>query len=157
MPKLEVGMEAPDFELSGQDGKIWRLSDLRGRKVIVYFYPADDTPGCTAEACDFRDALGDLKDLGYEVLGISPQNVESKRAFSSKYGLNFPLLAVVGGKVADAYGARGEREIWNNIVLTTKRSTFVVDEDGKIAAAHYNVRAKGHVDRIKQELATTSS
>ena len=157
MPKLEVGMEAPDFELTDQDGKTWRLSQLRGRKVIVYFYPADDTQGCTAEACDFRDSLEDLKDLGYEVIGISPQNVDSKRAFSSKYGINFPLLADEGGKVADAYGTWGEREIWNNIVLTTKRSTFVVDEDGRIAAAHYNVRAKGHVDRIKRELATTSS
>lgn len=157
MTKLEVGTEAPDFELTDQNGKTWRLSELRGRKVIVYFYPADDTPGCTAEACDFRDAFEELDAQGYQVLGISPQNVESKRAFADKYGLNFPLLADEGGKVADAYGAWGEREIWNNIVLTTKRSTFVIDENGRIADARYNVKAKGHVERLRKSLQEASS
>lgn len=156
MSKLQPGMQAPDFELTDQEGKTWCLSDLRRHKVIVYFYPADDTPGCTAEACDFRDTQKEFKDAGFVVLGISPQDADSKRAFASKHSLNFPLLADEGGKVADAYGTWGEKKIWNNIVLTTNRSTFVIDEDGKIVQAQYGVNARGHVEKLKSELGLAS-
>lgn len=152
MPELEPGTEAPDFELLDAAGNTWRLSDLRGKKVILFFYPADDTPGCTVEACDFRDNHAELKRKGYVVLGVSPQGVESKQAFTQKYGLNFPLLADEGGKVADAYGTWGFVEIFGNQILKTKRSTFVIDEEGKIADAQYGVRSKGHVDRLKESL-----
>ncbi|HEX2241424.1 MAG TPA: peroxiredoxin [Actinomycetota bacterium] len=152
MAELEPGMKAPDFELPDATGKTWRLSDLRGKKVILYFYPADDTPGCTREACDFRDNHADLQKKGYVVLGVSPQGVESKQAFTKKYGLNFPLLADEGGKVADAYGTWGEVEIFGNQVLKTKRSTFVIDEKGDIAEAQYGVRSKGHVERLRESL-----
>ncbi len=152
MAELDTGMPAPDFELPDATGKTWRLSDLRGKKVILYFYPADDTPGCTREACDFRDNHADLQKKGYVVLGVSPQGVESKQAFTQKYGLNFPLLADEGGHVADAYGTWGEVEIFGNQVLKTKRSTFVIDENGNIADAHYGVRSKGHVERLKESL-----
>lgn len=152
MAQLEPGMKAPDFELPDADGTTWRLSELRGKKVILFFYPADDTPGCTREACDFRDNHSDLRKKGYVVLGVSPQGVESKQAFTQKYGLNFPLLADVGGAVADAYGTWGEVEIFGNQVLKTKRSTFVIDEAGNIADAQYGVRSKGHVERLKESL-----
>ncbi len=152
MGELEAGMKAPDFELPDATGKTWRLSDLRGKKVIVYFYPADDTPGCTIEACDFRDSHADLKKKGYIVLGISPQGIESKQKFAAKYGLNFPLLADEEGRVADAYGTWGEVEIFGNQVLKTKRSTFVIDEDGNLVDTHYGVRSKGHVEKLKESL-----
>ncbi|MFN2525784.1 MAG: peroxiredoxin [Actinomycetota bacterium] len=152
MPELEAGMVAPDFELQDASEKTWRLSDLRGKKVIVYFYPTDDTSGCTLEACDFRDNYKDLQNAGYVVLGISPQGVESKKAFTEKYGLNFPLLADEGGRIADAYGTWGEVEIFGKQVLKTQRSTFVIDEDGKILSTHYHVRSKGHVERLKKSL-----
>lgn len=154
MTLLEPGMEAPDFELVDQDGKTWKLSDLRGQKVVVYFYPADDTPGCTAEACDFRDTHQDWKRAGYVVLGISPQDARSKRRFADKYTLNFPLLADVGGEVAARYGTYGEKKLWNTVTVGTKRSTFVIDEEGRISEAMYGVRAKGHVDTLKQKLLT---
>ncbi len=152
MPELEPGMDAPDFELPDPDGKTWRLSDLRGKKVIVYFYPTDDTSGCTMQACDFRDNYQLLKQAGYVLFGISPQGIDSKKAFTDKYGLNFPLLADEGAHVADAYGVWGEVEVFGNKVWKTKRSTFVIDEDGKIAEAQYGVRAKGHVENLKETL-----
>ena len=107
MAKLKAGDNAPDFEAQDADGKTWRLSDLRGKKVILYFYPADDTPGCTREACDFRDAQSDFTDAGYIVLGASPQGAGSHSAFASKYRLNFPLLVDEGMGLAKAYGTAG--------------------------------------------------
>lgn len=147
--KLEPGMDAPDFDLEDHEGKRWTLADVKGRKTIVYFYPADDTPGCTVQACDFRDARGDLQEAGYFVLGVSPQGKSSHERFVAKYGLNFPLLIDSDLDMARAYGAiKEEPEEWEGIRLHVKRSTFVIDEEGRIAEARYGVRAKGHVDEL---------
>jgi peroxiredoxin Q/BCP len=149
--ELTEGDRAPDFALEDADGKTWQLSELRGRRVIVYFYPADDTPGCTAEACDFRDARGSLADAGYVVLGISPQGRDSHRAFSTRYGLNFPLLVDSDRRVASAYGAIKEPKS-PGASPGIKRSTFVIDESGAIVQALYGVRAQGHVGALKDSL-----
>lgn len=150
---LSRGDAAPEFDLADQSGKRWKLSELRGRKIILYFYPADDTPGCTAQACDFRDSYGDLQAAGYVVLGVSPQGADSHQAFSHKYSLNFPLLVDEDHSVAEKYGAWGENKYYNNIFLGIRRSTFVIDEEGRIAEALYGVKAKGHVERLKEALA----
>jgi peroxiredoxin Q/BCP len=153
---MEMGLSerdpAPDFELQDGDGKTWRLSDLRGKRVILYFYPADDTPGCTAQACDFRDSFGDLQAAGYVVLGVSPQGADSHRAFADKYSLNFPLLVDEDHAVAERYGVWGENKFYKNIFLGVKRSTFVIDEQGLIEEAQYGVKARGHVERLRASL-----
>jgi thioredoxin-dependent peroxiredoxin len=150
--ELKPGDPAPDFELQDGDGKRWKLAELRGRKIILYFYPADDTPGCTAEACDFRDSFKDLQAAGYLVLGVSPQSADSHRAFSTKYSLNFPLLIDEDHAVAERYGVWGESKYYKNIFLGIKRSTFIIDEEGKIEEAHYGVKARGHVERLRSSL-----
>jgi peroxiredoxin Q/BCP len=150
--KLSAGDAAPEFDLLDANGKRWKLSELRGRRVILYFYPADDTPGCTTQACDFRDSLGDLQAAGYLVLGVSPQGAESHQAFADKFALNFPLLMDEDHAVAEAYGAWGENKYYKNIFLGIKRSTFVIDEQGKIEEAQYGVKAKGHVQRLRDAL-----
>lgn len=142
---LEKGQAPPDFELKEADGTTWKLSDLRGKKVIVYFYPVDDTPGCTVQACDFRDAQEEFADAGYTTLGISPQGAESKRHFIDKYSLNFPLLMDEDGRVAQAYGVAADGGEYKGKPIRVKRSTFVIDEDGNLADVQYGVRAKGHV------------
>jgi peroxiredoxin Q/BCP len=153
MPALEPGDPAPDFELEDASGNPWRLSDRRGRKVIVYFYPADDTPGCTREACDFRDALSDFANAGYEVVGISAQGRESHQSFATKYNLNFPLLVDKDLKVADAYGVTDDSgRTFEDIPLPTRRATFVVSEDGTLDQALYNVNAQGHVESLLETL-----
>jgi peroxiredoxin Q/BCP len=152
MEDLEEGDAAPDFDLADATGKRWKLSELRGNKVILYFYPADDTPGCTVEGCDFRDSYEDLKAAGYVVFGVSPQGPDSHQKFSTKYGLNFPLLVDEDHAVAEKYGAWGENKYFKNIFLGIKRSTFVIDEDGRIEEAQYGVKAKGHVERLKAAL-----
>ena len=149
MAKLETGDGAPDFEAQDGDGTTWRLSDLRGKKVILYFYPADDTPGCTREACDFRDSQSDFTDAGYVVLGASPQGAESHQEFSSKYKLNFPLLVDEDMSIAKAYGTAGVFGKFENIPLMVQRSTFVIDENGKIELALYGVSSRSHVDELK--------
>lgn len=146
MAKLERGDTAPDFSLEDADGKTWSLADLRGQKVIVYFYPADDTPGCTAEACDFRDAQDDLATAGFKVLGVSPQGAASHRRFSAKHSLNFPLLIDSDLEMARAYGVTDDRGEGKRPRVT--RSTFVVDENGTVLEAQYGVRAKGHVESL---------
>ena len=150
--ELSKGDSAPEFDLLDGTGKRWKLSDLRGQKVILYFYPADDTPGCTAQACDFRDSIPDLQAVGYLVLGVSPQGAESHQAFSGKYSLNFPLLMDEDHAVAESYGAWGEKKFYKNMFLGIKRSTFVIDERGIIQEAQYGVKAKGHVDRLRTAL-----
>lgn len=150
MTRLTEGDPAPDFEMPDGDGKVWKLSELRGRRVILYFYPADDTPGCTIQACDFRDSQEDLKSAGYIVLGVSPQSAASHQKFAAKFNLNFPLLVDEGTKVAKAYGAYKDKGDWNGIPLKIDRSTFVIDEEGRIEQALYGVRAKGHVDSLKE-------
>jgi peroxiredoxin Q/BCP len=151
--KLTPGTPAPEFELPDASGKIWRLRDLRGKKVVLYFYPIDDTPGCTAEACDFRDARQDFASAGYEVLGVSPQGADSHTAFSTKYALNFPLLIDADMRAAEAYGAvaREERD-YKGTPIGINRSTFVIDEDGRIESAEYGVKARGHVARLQEQL-----
>ncbi|MEA2507142.1 MAG: thioredoxin-dependent peroxiredoxin [Actinomycetota bacterium] len=152
MEDLKGGDDAPDFDLADATGKRWKLSELHGNKVILYFYPADDTPGCTVEGCDFRDSYEDLKAAGYVVFGVSPQGPDSHQKFSTKYGLNFPLLVDEDHAVAEKYGAWGENKYFKNIFLGIKRSTFVIDEDGRIEEAQYGVKAKGHVERLKAAL-----
>ena len=152
MSKLQAGDRAPEFELPDGDGKVWKLSDLAGKRVILYFYPADDTPGCTAEACDFRDSQAGLQEAGYVVLGVSPQGAESHQAFSQKYSLNFPLLVDADLEVARAYGAAGGGGVFKGIHLPVRRATFVIDEQGTLEQALYGVRAKGHVAQLKETL-----
>lgn len=154
MTKLEAGMQAPDFELKDERGKTWRLRELKGKKVVLFFYPADDTPGCNREACDFRDTQEYWHKAGYTVLGISPQPAASKRAWKSKFELNFPLLADVEHKAQLAYGAHAEQDdlFYGDIPLKTKRCTFVIDEAGDIVEAQYGVRSKGHVADLRETL-----
>lgn len=152
--KLSPGDVAPDFAMKDADGKEWRLADLRGKKVILYFYPADDTPGCTAESCDFRDSYKAFVDANVEVLGVSPQGAASHKRFADKYELNFPLLIDEGLAAARSYGAIKEPPgEWEGIKLHVKRSTFVIDEDGKIEQAIYGVKVAGHVDSLRETLA----
>lgn len=144
MVELKGGDEAPAFALEDADGKVWQLADLRGQRVIVYFYPIDDTPGCTAQACDFRDRLPTLNEAGYSVLGISPQGAESHKAFIEKYSLNFPLLIDGDLAVAETYGAVDPSNDWRGV----KRSTFVIDTDGRVEKAMYGGRAKQHLGLV---------
>ncbi len=153
MAKLEPGDDAPEFEAQDADGKTWQLSDLRGKKVILYFYPADDTPGCTREACDFRDSRSDFTDAGYVVLGASPQGTESHSAFSSKHRLNFPLLVDEDMSLAKAYGTAGVFGKFESIPLMVQRSTFVIDANGRIEQALYGVSSRSHVEKLKASLA----
>ena len=152
MAKLVPGDAAPDFAMKDAEGNTWRLGDLRGKKVILFFYPADDTPGCTAEACDFRDARDELADAGYVVLGASPQGAESHAAFATKFGLNFPLLIDADTSVAQAYGAADEVGDYKGIPLRVLRSTFVIDEEGTISQALYSVNTRSHVSELQAAL-----
>ncbi len=152
MKKLDKGMPAPEFQARDAEDRVWRLRDLRGTKVILYFYPADDTPGCTKEACDFRDAHSYFEDANYVVLGVSPQGAKSHRNFASKYGLGFPLLVDEDLALAKAYGVVGDFGTWEDTPLKVTRSTFVIDENGNIEQALYGVRAKSHVEELRQSL-----
>jgi peroxiredoxin Q/BCP len=153
---LKEGEKAPDFCLTGIDEKgeerEFCLKDFRGKKLILYFYPKDNTPGCTVEACDFRDNLNLLAERGYTVVGVSPDSINSHRKFKEKYGLNFPLLSDPDKKVAEAYGAYGEKKMYGKVTKGIIRSTFLIDEEGRIKKAWYNVKAKGHVEKIIREL-----
>ena len=150
--RLKPGDAAPDFTLPDADGKSVSLADFRGRKVIVYFYPAAMTPGCTKEACDFRDNLSSLAGSGYAVVGISPDEPDKLVEFREAEGLNFPLLSDPDRKVLEAYGAWGEKQMYGKTVTGVIRSTFVVDEAGRIEKAQYNVKATGHVAKLRQDL-----
>lgn len=152
MTNLEPGTTAPDFTLLDQDEHPVSLADFRGRRVILYFYPAAQTPGCTTQACDFRDSLASLQGSGYTVLGISRDLPEKLRAFRDGDGLTFPLLSDPDHAVHDAYGAWGEKQNYGKTITGVLRSTFVVDEDGKIVEALYNVKATGHVARLRKTL-----
>jgi thioredoxin-dependent peroxiredoxin len=150
--RLAPGDTAPDFTLPDADGKPVSLSDYRSRRVIVYFYPAAGTPGCTKQACDFRDNLTDLGDAGLDVLGISPDKPEKLAKFRDAQGLTFPLLSDVDKEVLTAWGAFGEKQMYGKTVTGVIRSTFLVDPDGKIEQALYNVRATGHVAKLRRDL-----
>lgn len=150
--KLEKGAAAPAFTLDDESGSPVSLSDFAGRKVIVYFYPAASTPGCTTEACDFRDSLGSLAASGYQVLGVSKDAPEALRRFKDEQGLTFPLLSDPELTVHEAYGAWGEKNNYGRIVTGTIRSTFVVDEQGAVQLPLYNVKATGHVASLRKKL-----
>lgn len=149
---LQEGDAAPDFEMKDAAGKTWSTASLKGRKAILYFYPADDTPGCTVESCDFRDSSEDLRAAGYTVLGVSPQGAESHQRFTDKYSLNFPLLIDEDLAATRAFGAYKDLGDYNDIPIRVQRSTFVIDEEGRIAVAEYGVKAAGHVERLRQRL-----
>ena len=148
----KVGDKAPSFELTNQDGETVSLSGLSGQKVIVYFYPAASTPGCTTQACELRDNINSLKSGGYVVLGISPDKPGKLKKFKDKEGLNFDLLSDEDNAIQQAYGAYGKKSMYGKEYMGTIRSTFVVDEEGKISHAFYNVKAKGHIDMLRTEL-----
>jgi peroxiredoxin Q/BCP len=152
-PRLAVGDKAPAFSLSDADGKAVKLSDYKGRKVVVYFYPAASTPGCTKQACDFRDSLTELNEAGLDVIGISPDKPEKLAKFRDAEGLTFPLLSDLERKVLIEWGAFGEKSMYGKTVQGVIRSTFVVDEKGKIEVAQYNVKATGHVAKLRRDLA----
>ncbi|MEU4394021.1 thioredoxin-dependent thiol peroxidase [Kribbella sp. NPDC023855] len=150
--RLSVGDPAPDFTLPDADGNDVALSSLRGKNVIVYFYPAAMTPGCTKQACDFRDSLDSLQAHGYAVLGISPDKPAKLTKFRDRDGVTFPLLSDPDKEVLSAYGAFGEKTMYGKKVTGVIRSTFVIDPDGKIAVAQYNVKATGHVAKLRRDL-----
>ena len=150
--KLAPGDTAPAFTLSDQDGAAVSLADFAGKKVIVYFYPAASTPGCTTEACDFRDNINSLKSSGYQVLGVSKDDLPPLKKFQKEQGLNFPLLSDPDLTVHNAYGAYGEKSLYGKTVTGTLRSTFVLDESGTIEQALYNVKATGHVASLRKKL-----
>jgi peroxiredoxin Q/BCP len=152
VPQLTVGDTAPDFTLTSHDGRTVSLHDLRGRKVVVFFYPAAMTPGCTKEACDFRDNLGTLQAAGYEVLGISPDSPDKLARFVEQESLTYPLLADPDREVLTAWGAYGEKKLYGKTVTGVIRSTVVVDEEGRVALARYNVKATGHVAALGKAL-----
>jgi peroxiredoxin Q/BCP len=147
--QLVPGDTAPLFTLVDQDDASVALADLRGRSVILYFYPAAMTPGCTTEACDFRDSMGSLAGAGYAVLGISRDDPATLREFRERDGLTFPLLSDPDHAVHDAYGAWGEKTNYGKVVEGVIRSTFVIDAEGVIVHALYNVKATGHVARLR--------
>lgn len=151
-PRLEPGDAAPTFSLLDDSGKEVSLADYAGKPVLVYFYPRANTPGCTTEACDFRDESAALNDAGIDVVGISPDKPEKLAKFREDHGLNFTLLSDPSKETMAAYGAFGEKKNYGKIVQGVIRSTFLVDGEGKIANAWYNVRAKGHVGRILRDL-----
>lgn len=150
--KLEPGDAAPAFTLPNQDGTDVSLADYKGRKLVVYFYPAAMTPGCTTQACDFRDNLAALDTAGYAVVGISPDKPEKLAEFRDHDQLSFPLLSDVNREVMTAYGAYGEKQNYGRTVMGVIRSTFLVDETGRIAKAMYGVKATGHVARLLRDV-----
>ncbi|RMB75273.1 thioredoxin-dependent thiol peroxidase [Rhodococcus sp. SBT000017] len=151
--KLEPGDTAPAFTLPDADGNDVSLADYAGKKVIVYFYPAASTPGCTKQACDFRDSLAELNGEGLEVIGISPDKPAKLAKFRDKEELTFPLLADEEKTTLQAWGAFGEKKNYGKVYEGVIRSTFLVDEEGKIEVAQYNVRATGHVAKLRRDLA----
>jgi peroxiredoxin Q/BCP len=151
-PRLNIGETAPDFSLLNQDAKTVNISDYRGKKVILYFYPAASTPGCTKEACDFNDALNPLDAAGYTVIGISPDETPKLAKFKQAQELNFELLSDVDKAVHQAYGAFGEKTLYGRVYTGVLRSTFVLDENGVIQLALYNVKATGHVAMLRKQL-----
>jgi peroxiredoxin Q/BCP len=154
--RLDTGDRAPDFSLTDDSGNQVELSDYHGERVIVYFYPAAMTPGCTTEACDFRDNLRDFDEANVRVLGISPDAPEKLAKFRDKEKLNFPLLSDPNHATMEAYGAWGEKMLYGKKAIGVIRSTVVVDADGLVERAAYNVKATGHVAKLKRDLGLAS-
>ena len=150
--RLTSGDPAPEFTLPTDTGDTLTLKDLRGRKVILYVYPAAMTPGCTTQACDFRDSLGSLQAAGYEVVGISPDAPAKLAKFRERDAITFPLVSDQDKSAMTAYGAFGETKLYGKTVTGVIRSTFVIDEDGAIERALYNVKATGHVAKLRRDL-----
>jgi peroxiredoxin Q/BCP len=152
MPRLTAGDTAPDFTLPTADGGSVTLSGLRGQHVVVYFYPAAGTPGCTKQACDFRDSLASLQGHGYQVLGVSPDGVAKLAAFVAAEELTFPMASDPDKSVLEAWGAWGEKSLYGKTVTGVVRSTVVVDPEGTVELAQYNVKATGHVAKLRRDL-----
>jgi peroxiredoxin Q/BCP len=152
MPRLEAGQLAPPFTLDDQTGRSVSLSDFLGRNLIIFFYPAAMTPGCTKEACDFRDSLVRLQQAGYDVVGISPDKPGKLAEFVNKESLTYPLLSDTDRAVMDTYGAYGEKVLYGKKVIGVIRSTIVVGPDGTVALAKYNIKATGHVASLSKTL-----
>jgi peroxiredoxin Q/BCP len=151
--RLQAGDPAPDFALPADDGTTLRLADLRGKRVILYVYPAAMTPGCTTQACDFRDSLSSLAAHGMTVVGLSPDPLTKLVAFKEREHLNFPLLSDPDKSVLTAYGAYGEKQNYGRTIQGVIRSTFVISPEGRIEHAFYNVKATGHVAKLRRDLA----
>jgi len=151
---IEAGAKAPDFTLPADDGTKVKLSDQKGSPVVLYFYPKDDTPGCTKQACAFRDQQSELQKLGAKVFGISPDDVTSHEKFRDKYELNFPLLADVGHKVAEKYGAWREKNMYGKKAMGIQRSTFLIDAEGKVAKVWKAVKVDGHDQHVLKAIGT---
>jgi thioredoxin-dependent peroxiredoxin len=152
MPRLETGQSAPAFTLNDHTGRSVSLSDFVGRKLIIFFYPAAMTPGCTTEACDFRDSLLGLRQAGYDVVGVSADNEERLATFAAKESLTYPLLSDTDRAVMNAYGAYGEKMLYGKKVTGVIRSSIVVGPDGAVVLAKYNVKATGHVASLSKAL-----
>lgn len=149
---IEVGQEAPDFSLPAHDDSVVRLSDFRGSPVVLYFYPKDDTPGCTKEACAFRDRKKEMEKLGAVVLGVSPDDTASHASFREKYRLNFPLLSDTDHRVAEMYGAWREKNMYGKKSMGVQRSTYLIDAQGRVAKVWKRVRVDGHDDQVIEAL-----
>lgn len=148
MPSLEVGQLAPDFTLMSQSGESVTLHDLRGQVVVLYFYPKDDTPGCTKEACGFRDLKAAFADVGGRIFGVSRDTVASHQRFATKYGLTFDLLADPDETVCNAYGVLKEKNMYGRVSIGIERTTFIIDSEGRIAHVFPKVKVDGHVDAV---------
>ena len=148
---LDAGDKAPDFSAPTDGGGTASLKALKGKNVILYFYPKDDTPGCTTEACGFRDAVGDFTGAGAEIIGVSKDSVARHDKFKAKYGLAFTLIADEDGALCEAYGVWQEKKNYGKAYMGIVRSTFLIDENGKIAATWRNLRVKGHVEAVLEE------
>ena len=149
---LKVGQKAPDFTVLNDAGQKTKLSELKGKKVVVYFYPKDDTPGCTVEACAFRDGIEEIKKRGAVVLGISADSVESHKKFKNKFDLNFPLLADTDKKVIEAFGVWKEKSMYGKKYMGIERTTFIIDEQGKVTHIFPKVKVQEHYDEVLDAL-----
>lgn len=152
MSYLNVGEKAPDFNVVNQDGENVKLSDFTGHKVILYFYPKADTPGCTAESCNLRDNYEDLLNKGYKIIGVSPDTQEKQKKFAEKYNLPFPLLADIDKEVIKAYGAWGIKKMYGKEYEGLLRTTYVIDEEGKVERVFPKVKTKDHADQILEAM-----
>ena len=155
MTTLNVGDQAPDFSLPASTDETMSLRELRGKKVALYFYPEDDTPGCTKEACGFRDTSDDLKAAGIQVLGVSADGLDSHRRFSDKFGLTFPLLSDEDKTTANSYGAWGEKQVRGRTVIGMRRMTFLIDEEGKVQKIWHTVKPEGHAEEVLEAAQTS--